>query len=73
MKYDISRVDLRRMMNVYEDTIKKWKTNNFIISSIYKQKIITLECLIVNYTSVIFSIEYIYSCFFKQFLYYFLF
>lgn len=32
MKYNISRVDPRTMMNVYEDTIKKWKTNKFIIS-----------------------------------------
>lgn len=32
MKYGISRVDLGRMMNVYEDTIMKWETNKSTIS-----------------------------------------
>lgn len=37
-KYNISRADWGRMMNVYEDIIKKWETNKFIISrKIYKK------------------------------------
>ncbi len=32
MKYGISRVDLGRMMNVYEGTIMKWETNKSTIS-----------------------------------------